>query len=260
MSIEQDLDSSRKRIVDEAKYHDQRISNFLAGDEGNERASQAKYYWATEMHDIALWRLIESLSRRRDVLEIGCFKGIRTVQIGSVAKSIIGLDISAEAAKLTGRRLVEEGINFGATLVANAERLPFPDSSFDVVFGTSIIHHLDIGRFVRELHRVLKPGGYAVFREPLGHNPLINLYRWRTPGARTEDEHPLLRKDLATLNDLFDIEESHYFGLSSLLATPFRGVFGGALMRDLLGWVDSLLLKASWLKHYAWQVNLVLRK
>lgn len=34
------------------------------------------------------------------------------------------------------------------------------------------------------------------FSEPLGHNPIINWYRNRTPEMRTEDEHPLLIKDI----------------------------------------------------------------
>jgi hypothetical protein len=36
------------------------------------------------------------------------------------------------------------------------------------------------------------PAGWALFSEPLGHNPLVNWYRNRTPEQRTEDEHPLL--------------------------------------------------------------------
>jgi hypothetical protein len=48
----------------------------------------------------------------------------------------------------------------------------------------------DLSLACSEIARVLRPGGPAIFVEPLGHNPLINAYRKRTPALRTVDEHP----------------------------------------------------------------------
>ena len=70
--------------------------------------------------------------------------------------------------------------------VMNAEVLEFPDASFDLVFGVAILHHLDLDTACAEFLRVLRPSGTAVFLEPLGHNPFINLVRWATPAARTK--------------------------------------------------------------------------
>ena len=53
-------------------------------------------------------------------------------------------------------------------------------------------------RGAREIARTLKPGGTALFIEPLGHNPAHQLYRRMTPSMRTADEHPLLQSDLAS--------------------------------------------------------------
>jgi SAM-dependent methyltransferase len=244
----------------EANFHDQRIKKMLADSEASDRKPQVKYYWATERHDAALWQMIEHLSRNRAVLELGCFTGIRTIQIGRLAKLTVGMDISREAVMLTNRRLADAGVQSGATVLASANDLPFADSTFDVVFGSGIIHHVDVAKCARELHRVLKPGGHAVFREPLGHNPLFNAYRLLTPAARTRDEHPLLRHDLTMFASLFAVEDSSFFGLSSLLATPFRNVLGGRLLRDALDGLDAWLLRIPRLQHYAWQVNLVMRK
>ena len=254
------VDATARRLSAEADFHDQRIQNILAGPQANEREAQAKYYWIAEPHDLALWRLVERLSRERAVLELGCFTGLRTVQIGRLARSIVGIDISPEAVKLTNRRLAEAGLRRGRALVANAESLPFPDGAFDVVFGSAILHHVELAKCARELHRVLAPGGIAVFREPLGHNPLINLYRRLTPVARTEDEHPLLRRDLALLGEAFAMEDSHFFGLTSLLATPLRSLRAGRRLRDALDRLDARLLRLPLLRHFAWQVNLVMRK
>src|SRR3546814_18316951 len=76
----------------------------------------------------------------------------------------------------------------------NAEAMTFPDDSFDLVFGSGIIHHLDIDRASGEIARVLRPGGRAVFIEPLGLNPAIALYRRFPPRALTPHDPPLLRR------------------------------------------------------------------
>ncbi len=61
----------------------------------------------------------------------------------------------------------------GEFVIADAMKLQFPDNSFDVVFGSSILHHLDFERVMPELFRVLKPGGRIVFAEPNMLNPQI---------------------------------------------------------------------------------------
>jgi SAM-dependent methyltransferase len=253
-------ETNARRLSAEAGFHDQRIQNILAGPQANERKAQGKYYWAGERYEAALWRLVERLAPGSTVLELGCFTGARTVQIGRLARAIVGIDISPEAVTLTSRRLAEAQVRHGRAMVANAECLPFGNGEFDLVFGSAIIHHVDVAKCASELYRVLRPGGIAVFREPLGHNPLINLYRGLTPAARTVDEHPLLRGDLATLRAFFSMEESRFFGLTSLLATPFRRVPGGRLVRGALEGLDACLLGIPALRHYAWQVNLVMRK
>jgi len=57
----------------------------------------------------------------------------------------------------------------------NAHVLPFADASFDVVYGCSILHHLDVGAALREVRRVLRPGGRLVFSEPNLVNPQVLL-------------------------------------------------------------------------------------
>jgi SAM-dependent methyltransferase len=260
MTSQRNVREVHDRISAEADFHDQRIQNLLAGHDANERAAQAKYYWVTEPYDLALWRLIEHLSRDRAVLELGCFTGSRMVQIGPLAKLTIGVDISGEAVRLTNRRLAEADVRCGKAIIASAESLPFANNAFDLVFGSAIIHHVDVAKCAQELHRILKPGGRAVFREPLGHNPLMNLYRKLTPSARTKDEHPLLRRDLSILKSFFAVDDSHFFGLCSLLAAPFRALSGGIFLRDTLDKMDSWLLRIPQLRPYAWQVNLVMRK
>ncbi|MBI3794496.1 MAG: class I SAM-dependent methyltransferase [Nitrospinae bacterium] len=86
-------------------------------------------------------------------LEVGCGDGWYSARL----KPGAALDISQNSVKkLAGSQT--------APLVADVERLPFPNDHFDCVYGFSIIHHLeDIAKGFAEINRVLKPGGVVAF-------------------------------------------------------------------------------------------------
>lgn len=104
-----------------------------------------------------------------------------------------------------------------------------------------------------ELHRVLKPGGVALFTEPLGHNPIIELYRKKTPEARTPDEHPLLMPDFEQFDRTFERTSYRFYGLTSLAAVLFQSMPAVAsLVRSVAAGVDALLLRLPGLRWWAW--------
>src|SRR3546814_16824046 len=112
----------------------------------------------------------------------------------------------------------------------NAEAMTFPDDSFDLVFGSGIIHHLDIDRAFGEIARVLRPGGRAVFIEPLGLNPAIELYLRFTPSARTPDEPPPPRTDFTRSPPPFGPTSCRVYGLANLASWPFRRTIENAAL------------------------------
>jgi SAM-dependent methyltransferase len=115
-----------------------------------------------------------------------------------------------------------------AWVAADAQRLPFADDTFDAVWGNAVLHHLDLDAAGRELRRVLRPGGVAVFCEPWGENPLLAWARQRLPypaKGRTPDETPLDRGSLARLRRHFpDLQyEGHQLlGMVSRVLGPRR--------------------------------------
>jgi SAM-dependent methyltransferase len=136
--------------------------------------------------------------------------------------------------------------------------MEFDDDSFDLICGMGILHHLDLGKSLSEIARTLRPGGKAIFIEPLGHNPLINLYRKVTPDLRTEDEHPLLTADLKLMESYFHKIEPRYFHFSSIMAVPFRKLPGYNLLLKTLDAADRALFKLlPFARKYAWQVVIV---
>jgi SAM-dependent methyltransferase len=148
-----------------------------------------------------------------DVLDYGCHMGWFSERIASAGPaSITGIDISPEA---IAEARAARG-HLGRFEVMDAMAMSLPDASFDLVVGRAILHHLDIDRAVAEIDRVLRPGGHALFMEPLGDNPSAKLYRALTPAARTSDERPLARGDIARADARFGSAEHAYAGLLSV--------------------------------------------
>ena len=147
---------------------------------------------------------LSPLSGRR-ILDYGCGHGMAAVVFARAGAAVTGFDLSP--GYVNEARVRAQANRVTAEFVtADAEHLPYPPASFDGVWGNAILHHLDLARAGRELVRVLKPGGVAVFCEPWGGNPVLSLARRRLPypgKERTPDEQPLTRRDLAPLRDLF---------------------------------------------------------
>jgi len=95
------------------------------------------------------------------LLEVGCGMGTDLLQFARGGASCTGVDITPRSIEIS--RLHFMLYNAQADfLLADSEQLPFADESFDVVYSNGVLHHTpDTARAVREIHRVLRPGGIA---------------------------------------------------------------------------------------------------
>lgn len=120
-------------------------------------------------------------TRDLDVLEIGCGLGTDGAQFAQAGARYTGIDLTDAAVDLARRRF--ELFNLpGLFCVADAERLDFQDASFDLVYSHGVLHHTpDTRAAVREIHRVLRPGGRAVVmlyhRDSYNYRVNISLLR-----------------------------------------------------------------------------------
>lgn len=175
-------------------------------------------------------RFLESIVDK-DLLEIGCYTGEAAKNILNARyRSYTGIDISPRAIDTAKKQ-----VGLDTLYVMNAESLEFPDESFDVVFGSAILHHLDWAKAIVGIKRVLRLGGKAFFSEPLGDNPLSKLYRTLTPKARTPDELPVTRRQLRWADQLFS-NRNHRF--SSFLST-----YAGAVTSLFLESENNFILR-----------------
>jgi SAM-dependent methyltransferase len=137
------------------------------------------------------------------VLDYGCGHGMAAVVLARAGGRVTAFDLSPGYVCEAKARAAANDVPI-SFLEADAERLPFADGSFDRVWGNAILHHLDLRTAAGELHRLLRPGGRAVFCEPWGENALL---RWARSGwtakPHTRDERPLRRRDLYLLRDRF---------------------------------------------------------
>ena len=108
------------------------------------------------------------------LLEIGCGMGTDLLQFARGGARCTGVDLTPRSVEITRHRFRLYGMD-GAFMIADGERLPFASESFDVVYSNGVLHQTpDTADAIREVHRVLRPGGVA--RVMLYHRN--SLYYW----------------------------------------------------------------------------------
>jgi len=110
------------------------------------------------------------------VLDVGCGPGYLTVEYARRGAIVSSVDLTEAAVEITRKHLAYRNC-LADVRVGNAEDLPFPERSFDMVFSSGVLHHTpDTLRAFRECYRVLRPGGEAkitLYRKNLLLHPLF---------------------------------------------------------------------------------------
>lgn len=124
-------------------------------------------------------------ARGLQVLEIGCGLGTDGAQFAEAGADYTGVDLTDAAVDLARRRFELFGLS-GKFQTADAENLDFPSESFDLVYSHGVLHHTpETAKAIREIHRVLRPGGRAVVMlyHRDSYNYRVNISMLRRAGA-----------------------------------------------------------------------------
>lgn len=135
---------------------------------------------------IAVSRLITNIPPPyRRLVDIGAGTGRMAPLYESKWESFILLDPSKEQLQTAQQKLSHpEKAEF---MIGSAESIPLPDASCDAAISTRVFHYIaDPRRAIREIRRILAPGGYCILEIPNKHHAKARLKSWYSPSARYE--------------------------------------------------------------------------
>lgn len=165
--------SSENFLVDERLANEIQHGRFLA-----ERGAGEIWNWETPAGKLRWARrtkmLTNHLALGMAVLELGCGTGYFTREAARSGAEIVAIDISPELLEIARANCSAPNVRYE---IQNAYGLTYPEAVFDSVVGSSILHHLEIEAALREIYRVLKPGGTMFFTEPNMLNPQIAIQK-----------------------------------------------------------------------------------
>lgn len=239
-----------KRLQDEQKFHNAIFKT-------NKRTEEVgRFYAINEAIHKVYENFIFEEPRDKVFLEYGCgmAKGGRLTRLVRQGAIGHGIDISDYAIDFLNKEAEEEGLKIDYQ-VMNAEAMTFKDNYFDIIYGTGILHHLELDKAFESIAKKLKKKGTAIFIEPLGHNPLINGFRNKTPDIRTDDEHPLLMPDFKLAKNYFNKVDIEYFYLTTLGVPLLFKKNQPKFLIKFCNRLDNLLFTLMpFLRKQAWQV------
>jgi len=113
-----------------------------------------------------------------ELLDLGCGAGHVSFHLAPAVGRVVAYDLSRQMLDVVQQTAMERRLRNIETLVGAAEQLPFEDGSFDFIVSRFSAHHWsDLGQALREVRRVLKPGGRAAFVDVVAPGlPLLDTH------------------------------------------------------------------------------------
>ncbi|MDD4953551.1 MAG: class I SAM-dependent methyltransferase [Candidatus Omnitrophica bacterium] len=202
-------------------------------------------------------------------LDCGCGNGILLERLTANFKKVFGLDLSYDLI----RQVDIKNENFKGVIIADAEKMPLKEGSFDLIVCRGALHHLPSpAAALREIYSKLKTGGYLVLSEPCNDSLILRLPRkiYREKSGRfTQGHRAFGSRDIKGLltGEGFMLKESRYFGmlafplcgLSDFLPLLKRMAFRNALTRMLIV-IDEFFARIPFLKRQCWHIIIKAQK
>ncbi len=144
--------------------------------------------------------IVKNLSKKtKCILDLGCGTGMFFDELSKHAELLVGVDASAEMLRMANVRRGK-----AALALADADQLPFADGSFDAVVSVTLLQNMpDPAATVREVARVLRPGGRAILTVLKRKHPQGELEGW----VRRAGMDPLSSGEIEGSEDVFCVAE-----------------------------------------------------
>lgn len=190
----------------------------------------------------------------KTVFDFGCGNGENTILLAGRGARVLSMDISAASVAVAEKRMEMNGMkNDAEFFTGSAHDISLPDESIDVVFGMAILHHLDLKLAAREVFRVLKPTGRAIFSEPVRNSKFVwfvrNLIPYQAPDT-SPYERPLTDAELEEFARPFSSYKSRAFAMPYLNLTKLF-TENEMLLRPIRRFDQKLLKAVPPMENYA---------
>ena len=195
-----------------------------------------------------------------NILDIGCGQGIeRALRFTKNNCQYTGIDISEECINSNKEKIKNLYQNISYHVDDANELKSVKNSPFDLIILSGTLHHLDIDKALDAMKRITRDErSQVIMWEPMGTNPIINLFRYFTPSLRTIDEKPLDFKDLNKIKKIFPNTTYELHSILSLLIVPIALIntkFSKVLtniLSEVLGRIDRLIGMIPIIKRMCW--------
>ena len=233
------------------RIHDLEISTHPPGSPGFFADLDAYHF--EKLHH--LLRLVDFKAwRGRAVLDVGCGAGVEVVRFAQGGARVVGIDLADRAAALSGENLAQHGLTAGVA-AADGQALPFADNTFDFVYAHGVVQYAaDDRQVVAECHRVLRPGGTAMFQVYNRVSWLQLLSRVMKVPLEHEDAPVLKRYSIGEFRALCN-------GFSSVDIVPERFPVKSRLHKGWKGAVYNAAfvgtfnaLPRAWVRRFGWHL------
>jgi ubiquinone/menaquinone biosynthesis C-methylase UbiE len=199
-----------QRLINEREFHDKWAENINI----NKVDVQIYFEGSTCPENRYIMAQLGDI-QNKTILDLGCGAGENSTYFALQGAICTASDVSPGMIEVAIKLAKQYGVEIEGKVI-DAMNIDFPDNSFDIVYAANMLHHVDPIRALKEMHRVVKPGGKVCFWEPLRHNPIINIYRSIAKEVRTEDEAPLDIAIVKQIEQLFTEVKYDTFWLASL--------------------------------------------
>ncbi|SDJ05690.1 Lipopolysaccharide biosynthesis protein [Paraburkholderia steynii] len=199
--------SNNRLETNQGEMHNDDIDRGLSGQGGEDLAWDGERFipgmsTEIELEHVHRYVLAAKLATGRRVLDIACGEGYGSYALSGAASSVVGVDISEDAVRHARAEYCNRAVNLRFE-VGSAASIPLEDASVDVVVSFETIeHHDQHEEMMREIKRVLVPGGVLIISSP-------NKYEY---------------SDVTGYANPFHVKELYLDEFETLLRQQFRNV------------------------------------